>query len=217
MGNSSRPRRAYDSPRRREQALATRNAILEAARELFVERGYVATTIESIAERAKASPETLYATFGSKRAVLNELVDVSIAGGLGQPPILDQAWVQEMQADPDPRRRVAVLARNGRAILERRAALDEVVTAAAGADPEIAALAERSRRERYAGQRRLLELAVGTTGLREGLDLRTAADVLFAIGSPETYRLLVVGRGWSGARFERWYAETIARLLLASS
>lgn len=214
MGESARPRRAYDSPRRREQARATRRAVLEAARELFIERGFVATTNDSIAERARVSPETLYATFGSKRALLTELVDVSIAGGDDEPSIFDQAWVGEMRAEPDPHRRLAILAHNGRAILERRAAVDEVVTGAAAADPAIAALAERSRKERYLGQRRLLEIVVGATGLREGLDPETAADVLYAIGSPETYRLLVVGRGWSGSRFERWYGETLARLLL---
>jgi AcrR family transcriptional regulator len=214
MRESAKPRRAYDSPRRREQARATRRAILEAARELFIAGGYVATTIDAIAERARVSPETFYATFGSKRSLLTELVDVSIAGGDDQPPIFDQAWVREILAEPDPYRRVNMLARNGRAILERRAAVDEVVTAAAAADPAIAALAERSRQERYAGQRRLLEIVVGATGLREGLDLGTAADVLYAIGSPETYRLLVVDRGWSGSRFERWYGETLALLLL---
>jgi len=214
MGDTARQRRPYDSPRRREQARATRHAVLEAARELFIDRGYVATTIDAIAERAGVSPETLYATFGSKRALLTELVDVSVAGGDDQPRIFDQQWVQEMRGEPDPNRRVAILARNGRAILERRAAVDEVVNGAAAADPAIAALAERSRKERYAGQRRLLRIVLGPTGPREGVSFETAADVLYAIGSPETYRLLVGDRGWSGSRFERWYAETLARLIL---
>lgn len=174
----------------------------------------MATTIDAIAERARVSPETFYATFGSKRALLTELVDVSIAGGDDQPPVFDQAWVEELRAEPDPYRRVAILARNGRAILERRAGVDEVVSGAAAADAAIAALAKRSRNERYAGQRRLLEIVVGPTGLRDGIDFETAADVLYAIGSPETYRLLVIDRGWTGSRFERWYGETLALLLL---
>lgn len=69
------------------------------------------------------------------------------------------------------------------------------------------------KKERHAGQRELLRLVVGRAGLRAGLTLAAAADILFAIGSPETYRLLVVDRGWSGLRFERWYEETLARLL----
>jgi len=208
------PRRRYDSPRRRAQARATRQAVLEAARELFIERGYVATTIDAIATRASVAPETIYGAFGSKRTILSELVDVAIAGGQEQPPVLEQAWVKDLRDEPDPHRRVAILARNGRAILARRAAMNAVVSGAAAADPDIAKLAARGKKERYLGQRRLLQIVVGGASLREGLDAATAADVLYAIGSPETYRLLVVDRGWSGARFERWYGETLARLLL---
>ncbi len=59
-------RRRYVSPRRQEQALGTRRAVLDAARELFIERGYVATTVGAIADRATVSPETVYATFKHK-------------------------------------------------------------------------------------------------------------------------------------------------------
>ena len=131
----------------------THHAVLEAARALFIERGYVATTIDAIAERANVAPETVYAVFGTKRSLLAELVDVSIAGDDEAPPILEQPWVQEMRDEPDPRRRLRMLASKGRSILERRAAVDEVVRGAAAADPEIAALWERGKAQRYAGQR----------------------------------------------------------------
>lgn len=211
------PAPAHPFPRRRERALATRGRVLAAARTLFVERGFVATTIYAIAGLADVSPETIYATFGNKRSVLAELVDVAIAGGAQALPILEQAWVQEMRADPDPRRRLRILARNGRAILERRAAIDEVVRGAAAADPEVATLWARGKMERFVGQRELLRIVLGDGRLRAGLDLRTAADVLYAIGSPETYRHLVGDRGWSASRFERWYAETLEDLLLGSA
>jgi AcrR family transcriptional regulator len=208
-------RRVYDSPRRRDQARATRAAIVDAAEALFIERGYVATTIDSIATRATVSPETVFSTFGTKRALLSELMDVSISGGDDAPPILEQAWVQEMRSESDPRRRLQILATNGRSILERRWALDEVVRGAAAADPEMAKLWERGKTQRFAGQRALLQMAFGATDLREGLGLEAAAEILFAIGSPEVYRLLVVDRGWSGSQFESWYADALARLLLA--
>jgi len=214
MPESVKHRRAYESPRRREQARATRHAVLEAARALFIERGYVGTTIEAIAARANVAPETVYAVFGTKRSLLSELVDVSIAGGDEAPPILDQDWVQQIRDEPDPHRRVRLLASHGRSILERRAAVDEVVRGAASADPEIASLRELGKAQRFAGQRELLRMVLGAAGLRQGMDLKTAADVLYAIGSPETYRLLVVDRAWSGPRFERWYGETLERLLL---
>jgi AcrR family transcriptional regulator len=202
-------------PRRSERARATRARVLDAARELFIERGYGATTIDTIAGRADVSPETIYATFGNKRSVLSELVDISISGGVGAAPVLEQDWVREMRDESDPHRRVQILASNGRAILERRAAVDEIVRGAASTDPEMAALRDLGKAQRHAGQRELLRVIVGRDGLRPGLDLEVASDILYAIGSPETYQLLVVERGWSGSQFERWYAESVERLLLA--
>ena len=209
-----KPRRAYHSPRRQEQAQATRGSILEAARSLFVERGYLPTTIDAVAVRANVSPESIYAIFKNKRALLSTLLDLAIAGSDDAPPVLEQAWVKSIAAESDPRRRLRILARNGRALLERRAAVDEIVRGAAAADHEIAELWERGKSDRLAGQRKLLQLVLGESGLAEGLDFDTAVDVLYAVGSPETYRLLVVDRGWSSSRFERWYGETLERLLL---
>lgn len=207
----NRPRR-YDSPRRQEGAQATRAAILDAARDLFIELGYVGTTMQAIAARARISPATVYATFTNKRSLLAALVDVSIAGDDAPVPILDRPWVQEMRDEPDLRRRVELLARNGRLMLERRAPIDEVVRAAAASDPDIAELWRAGKVQRLAGQRELLRIA-GRVGFRDGLGEGDAVDTLYAIGSPETYRLLTVDRGWSPARFERWYADNVARLL----
>lgn len=214
MARPVKPAGTPDFSRRRERARVTRGRVLDAARDLFIERGYVATTIDTIAERADVSPETIYATFGTKRAVLAEVGDVSIAGGPNALPILDQPWVEELRREPDAGRRVRILARNGRRILERRAAIDDVVRGAAAADPEVAALWARGKAQRFAGQRALLGLVVGSGALRPGLEPAAAADILYAVGSPETYRHLVVDRGWSGLRFERWYADALERLLL---
>lgn len=215
MPRGVKPRRSYDSPRRREQASATRRAILEAAGELFVANGYVGTTIGAIAAGANVSPETVYATFKNKRSILSRLLDVSIAGDDAPVPILERSWVQEMRDEPDPQRQLRILARNGRSILERTAPIHEVLRGAAAADPQIASLWELNKAQRYAGQRELLRILAGRSPLREGLTAKAAADILFTIGSPETYRLLVVDLGWSADRWERWYAETLARLLFA--
>src|SRR2546425_4438496 len=215
MPKAVKPRRTYDSPRRREQARATRRAVLEAARELFVEGGYVATTIDAIAARAEVSPETVYAIFGNKRSILSEVIDVSIAGDDAPVPILERGWVQEMRKEPDPRRRLKILARNGRLILERTAPVFEVLRGAAMAEPEIASLWELNKAQRFIGQRELLRVLTAGHPLRKGLTASTATDILFAIGSPETYRLLVIDRGWSADQFERWYSDALARLLLA--
>ena len=127
MPRTVKPRRAYDSPRRRQQAAATRRAVLDAARELFIQRGYVATTIGAIAAHAGVSPETVYATFKNKRALLSQLLDVAIAGDDAPVPILERSWVQQLRDQADPQRRLQILARNGRLILERTAPVHEVL------------------------------------------------------------------------------------------
>lgn len=157
----------------------------------------------------------MYATFKNKRSLLSEVIDVSMAGDDTPVPILERAWVQDLRDEPDPRRRLQILARNGRLILERVTPIYEVLRGAAAADPGVAPLWEVNKAQRFAGQSELVRILAARDRLREGLTVRMAADVLFAIGSPETFRLLVVDRGWSADRFERWYADTLAHLLLA--
>jgi AcrR family transcriptional regulator len=210
-----KPRRAYDSPRRREQARATRRSLLAAADALFRERGYVGTTIEAIAERAEVAPETVYATFRSKRALLTALFDVLIAGDDEPVALLERAWVGALRAEPDARRRARRLAAEGTRILQRLAPIYAVLQGAAAADAQIAEVLQRYRTQRLAGQRALVRMLAGADSLRPGLTASGAGDVLFALGSPEMYLLLVGERGWSAARFERWFADALSRLLLA--
>src|SRR4030067_1911150 len=135
MPRAVKPHRTYDSPRRREHARATRRGLLDAARALFIERGYVATTIAAIASRAGVSAETVYATFKNKRSLLSEVIDVSMAGDDTPVPILERAWVQDLRDEPAPRRRLQILARNGRLILARIAPVYEVLGGAGAAGP----------------------------------------------------------------------------------
>jgi AcrR family transcriptional regulator len=208
-------RRSYDSRRRRAKAADTRAEILEAALALFVERGYVASTIAAVAERARVSPETIYAVFKSKRSLLSSALDVSIVGDADPTPLLERGWVQELREEPDASGRMRILARNGRAILERVSPIYEVLREASSADPEVAAIARGYEQQRFEGQRALLRIVAPRGTLRPGLGLTAAADILYTVGSPESYRLLVLDRGWTPARFERWYADTLIRLLLA--
>jgi AcrR family transcriptional regulator len=214
MPETVNPRREYDSTRRRELAKLTRRAILEAARQLFLENGYVATTIDAIADHADVSVETVYAIFKNKRTLLSDVLDVSMAGDDEPVPIMERAWVQELRNEPDPRKRVRMLARNGRLILERVTPLYEVLRGAASADPAIASLWELNKSQRFAGQSELVRIVGANSALREGLTKKQAADIVFAIGSPETYRSLVTDRGWSAQRFENWYGDTLGKLLL---
>jgi AcrR family transcriptional regulator len=206
-------RRRYESPQRREQARATRLAILDAARRLFTDRGYGATTLQAIADAASVSVATVYAAFGNKRTVLKELVDVSIAGDDEPVAIIDRPWVGELRQEPDRARRVRIFAANGRRILERRSAVDGIVHAAAATDPEVAELRSELRRQRREGQGRLLELVAGPEGFRRDLAPGEAGDILFTVLSPEAYLTIVDELGWTPERFEAWSIEQIEALL----
>lgn len=207
------PRRAYHSPARREQAATTRRRILAAALELFEADGYVATTIGAIGERAAVSQETVYASFGTKRALLGVLIGVTLAGDDADVPILERAWVRRLRDETDPARQLRLLARNGRRILERITPLYVVLQGAAAAEPDVAEALDRYAEQRFAGQRALLDVLIANRRLRPGLSRAKAAEILFGVGSPELYSLLVLGRGWSPARFEAWYADALNRLL----
>src|SRR6516165_106537 len=95
-------RRSYDSPRRREQAAATRAAILDAALKLFVERGYAATSVGAVATEAGVALKTVYAVFGTKRGVLVALRSRLVRGTEDAAPVAEQEWFRAVLDEPDP-------------------------------------------------------------------------------------------------------------------
>lgn len=208
MSSRVKHRRAYVSPRRDESAEATRGAILQASRSLFLEQGYAGTTIAAIADRASVSAKTVYARFGNKRRLLVAVLDHAIAGDALPISIRERAWVRDMRDEEDRGRRLDLLAQAGAGILGRRTDIDELIRRAADVDPDLGELVASSRAQRRAGQAELLGIAIG-----EEPD-EAAIDALFAIGSPEVYRLTVIESGWSHDRFVAWYARTIRRLFL---
>jgi AcrR family transcriptional regulator len=211
----SRKKRPYNSARRRAQAEQTRRQIVEAARRLFADRGYVGTTVEAIAGQAQVAPETVYAAFGSKRAVLSRLIALSVLGDEGPGSLMDRPGPMDVQREADPRRKVALFARDIRQIMERVSPLFEIMRAAARTEPEIAALLERTLAQRMRGMRHFVQLLVGEGALRAGLSSEVAAETVFTITSPEVFRLLTVDLRWPAARYEDWLSETLTRLLLA--
>src|SRR5215469_13147052 len=75
VSQSGEKKRPYHSQVRQRQAEETQRRILTAARSLFESQGYAATTVEAIAEQALVSPKTIEAVFGSKRALLAEVIN----------------------------------------------------------------------------------------------------------------------------------------------
>ena len=206
-------KRPYDNSRRQAQVRAARLQVIEAAKRLFVEHGYPATTIEAIAEAADTSLPTLYRLFGSKRALLAAVLDTSF-GGDDQPiAFADRPAVRAAQSEPDPVKMVNVFARIAREFMERSSAIQHVLVTAAHVDAEAAGLLIEIRRQRHAGQSRIVTALDATGALDPALGKSEAADIVYALLSPDVHRILTVERGWPADRYERWIARSLEALL----
>jgi AcrR family transcriptional regulator len=189
--------------------------VVDAARELFAERGYQATTIDAISERADVPPATVYRLFSSKLGILKALLDVTIAGD-DQPVALPaRPEVAALADERDPTRLLTGFAAMTAAINVRGSDVFHILKHAADADPAAAALHADIERQRARGQGQLARALARAGALRPGLRERDAADVIHALMSPEVYRLLVVDRGWSSGRYEQWLADTLIAQLTA--
>lgn len=211
-----KPRRPYESPRRREQAAATRRAILDAARRLFEQRGYAATTMAAIAAEAGVAQKTVYLAFSTKAGLLRDLWHLLLRGDQDDVPMPRRAWYEGVLADPEPARALTTVARVSREVKERAAPLMEVVRAAADADPDMAELWERINGEFHGLLRGVVDSLDARGALAPGLDAAAATDVVWTLVHPDVWQLLVVRRGWSPERYEEWLAAALAREVLAN-
>jgi AcrR family transcriptional regulator len=211
MAGDVKPRRPYRSDRRREQAEQTRSRALDAAARLFQERGYEGTSIAAIAAEAGISPETVYAGFGTKRALLGELVERAVRGD-DTKPVPEQAGPRALAAAADQREQLRLFAADITRRLERAAPLVAVVAGAERSEPELADLLARLHDTR----RRNLATLVDALRANGPLALPPAGalDTVWALTSPELHQLLVRVRGWKRRRYTEWLAETLAQLLL---
>ncbi|NUO33809.1 MAG: TetR/AcrR family transcriptional regulator [Dermatophilaceae bacterium] len=206
-------KRQYDASGRRQAAQANRRAILDAARELFTTRGYTATTMSDIAERAGVALDTVYAAAGRKPAVFLELVETAISGADQAVPARQRQYVHAMRAEPDAARKLEIYARAIGDIHSRVAPLLRVAQTAT--HPEVREVWQNIARRRATNMRELAQNLLDTGQLRPELRVDEIADVIWATNSPEFYCLLVEDRSWSPERFTTWLADTWVRLLLA--
>ncbi len=208
-------KRPYDSSRRRAQSRATKAQVVEAAKALFIERGYPATTIESISDASGVPLATIYRLFGSKVAILKSVLDVSFGGDDEPIDFGDRPEVRAAREEPDPERLLDAFAHIGRTFMERSAQMLGVLATAATMDPEAARLLDDVRRQRLTGQSRIADALVGRKALSRDLSRSDAADIIYALWSPDLHRVLTEERRWSEDRYEEWLAKAQKRLLLA--
>jgi AcrR family transcriptional regulator len=207
-------RRSYRTPRRGEQARATRRKIVNAAQRLFLDNGYAATTLEEIAADAGVAVQTVYFHFGNKRTVLKEVMDVASVGDDEPVPLLERDWFHEIRAEPDPYQALTAWVETSQAIYERVAPLLRVVRDAAGSDAEMAAQWATNQDQRLIAHRRLAEVLADKGGLRPELSVEKAADIIFTLLSPEVFVLLTNDRGWTPEEWRQWVNANLSDTLL---
>jgi len=192
-----------------------RRAVLDAARTLFLERGYGATTIEGISSASDIPQATVYRLFASKKGILKALLDTSVAGDDDPVPIADRSHVRPVLDVTRPEASLARLAAVSVDINTRTAPIYRILVSAASSDTDAAAILDELTRQRQEGQGRVATALARAKVLRNGMRARDAGDVIHALASPELYHLLVVDRAWTPERYEHWLAEALAGQLLA--
>ena len=189
--------------------------IVTAATHLFVEHGYVNTTMAAIAEEAGVAVQTLYLAFGSKAAILAEVHDLAVVGAGENVPVLEQPWVEHVRAETDGLRALKLVMDNGLGISERAAAVYEKIQTAA-ADTEVADLMSKVRMQRLHTVRELTAILATKPGFAaESVD--TAADILYTLVSVEVYQLYVVDRHWTVDEWKAWAYADAARCLFSKA
>jgi AcrR family transcriptional regulator len=191
-----------------------RAAVLDAARELFLARGYAATTMGAVSELSGVPAPTVYRLFSSKLGLLKALLDRALFGDSDPAQMASLPHVPALLADPDPRHQLTAFAGIARAMISQATTIYQILVGAATSDPQAAGLLTEYTRTRDRGQGRLPQALAARDALRPGLLERDAADIIHALASPEVYHLLVTVRGWSPDRYERWLAVTLISQLL---
>jgi AcrR family transcriptional regulator len=199
---------------RRQRSVRTRARVVDAGQRLFLDRGYLETTIEAVADVAGVAPQTVYYVFGTKRNLLAAVLDASIAGDVEPVAVLERPWFDEFETAGDPGSAVERLVEASVAILARASPIYEVIRQAA-ADPDVGVLLQENRRRRRDDQRRLIEVLGRSGHLRSGLDVDTAADVFYGLLNEEVFLLLTADCGWEVDRFRGWATSLMRHQLVA--
>lgn len=194
-----------------------RTAVVNAARTLFLERGYGATTIEALSAASDVPQATVYRLFSSKRGILKALVDSAIAGDDEPVPLAERPQVRSLLETPDPADQLAALVAISAQVNSRTAPIYRILVSAAGSDPQAAVLLDELTRQRQEGQGLVARSLARSGALRADLRERDAGDIIHALASPELYKLFVIDGRWPPVRYERWLSAVLVDQLLSPS
>ncbi len=200
-------RRRYRSELREERARETRLRIRKSARRLFTDKGFVETTVAQIAADAGVSTQTVYASYGSKAAIVGAMLDEL------EEAVDRAARVDKLKTEQDPRRQLQMFVSTSRTLFEQGAPILRAAFAASG-DPDLAAMARRGDDNRREGTRQLARRWAAVGALRPGLKEKDAADRFWLLTSPEQFLLAIDRLSWTPARYHRWLVSLLETELL---
>jgi TetR/AcrR family transcriptional regulator, regulator of autoinduction and epiphytic fitness len=207
--------RPYDISRRAERTQASKRAVVAAAHELFLAGGFADTTVDAISAASGVPIATVYRLFKTKTAIFKQVIDQAVVGDDAPVPLGDRSVVRDAQAADDPKAMTAAFAHVARQVFDSTAALRLVLRVAAALDTEAAALQDSIEKQRRVGQARVARALAHKGFLAPGLKESEARDIVYALMSIDTYRILRLEQRWSGARYERWLANALYRLMVA--
>ena len=208
--------RVYRSPRREMQARRTRARIIAAAAQRFLAHGYAGTTMRAVALDAGVALPTVELAFRTKARLLKAVIDVAIAGDDDQVAMLDRQWAKRAESIAGPPDFVAAFARVLAGSAERAAGLAATALEAARADEDIAAVAAQLMSQREVMASWLVDGIMHRSALREGTDRAAAVDTVWTLMDPVVFCRLTGDRHWTTAHFERWFTDSVTRLVLSA-
>jgi AcrR family transcriptional regulator len=213
VADSVKPRQ-YRSPGRRQQAEATRRAVLQAAKTLFTTRGYAQTPVTDIARRAKVSVDTVYATVGRKPQLLLAVHDMILGSSEEPVPAEERDYIRQIRAAATAEEKIRLYATALARLLPQTVPLDLALREAGGREPECRRLRQAISRRRRRNMRLFAADLRQTGRLRPGLSDEQAADLVWSMNSPEYFQLLT-DAGYTPEQYGDLVADTWTRTLLA--
>jgi AcrR family transcriptional regulator len=188
--------------------------VIQAARELFLQRGFAATTMPAVASAAGVSVQTVYKAFGNKTGLAKAVFDVAIAGDDEPVPVLQRASLGRVRDEPDPHAKLRLYGEFLAEVAPRHVPVQLVIRDAAAADADARTVWAELQAERLEGMTLFAQALHDEGHLRRGLSAAEARDVLWTLNSAELFQLLVLERSWSPERYGRWVADALIAALL---
>jgi len=208
---------AVKPDRRAARRAATEARLVDAATELFVTRGYAATTLADVAERAELAARTLYLHFATKAELLRRCIGVAIVGDAAPVPLAERGWLEATMTAPTLDERIDLMAAVTAQLMRRSGALLDVARQAAASEPEIAVAAQQGRDATRRSVHEFWRRSADDGFLPAGTDLRWLSETGSLLAQADTYLLLRATTDWDHDDYERWLADSWRRLVRGSA